>query len=206
MLFGFSNFFVFSKGLSHFIKFKHKVVDFLRNFTVDVMGVGDVCSFSQMDTRRHGNVRWLSKTNAKKSFQARNGKTELSLIHFVHTNPNWKAPVNALAFIDELRDQALKESVNVHNIYGDHMINSVLPDITASKIDDSYNKNVHTYQQQEPNVTSTQGIPIQSSTSNSANVNQSSSLNKSLYHLQSLYHPQLQSNLLSKFGNESRSF
>lgn len=86
-----------------------KIVDFLRNFTVDVVGVGDVCSFAQMDTRRHGNVKWLSKTSAKKSFQARNGKTELSLIHFVHTNPNWKMPNEALAFIDELRDQAVRE-------------------------------------------------------------------------------------------------
>ena len=31
------------------------VVDFFRNFTVDVVGVGDVCSFAQMDVKRHGN-------------------------------------------------------------------------------------------------------------------------------------------------------
>ncbi|CAF0724872.1 unnamed protein product [Brachionus calyciflorus] len=85
------------------------IVDFLRNFTVDVVGVGDVCSFAQMDTRRHGNPRWLSKTNNKKSYQARNGKTELSLIHFVHTNPKWKLPVESMAFIDQLKDQAIKE-------------------------------------------------------------------------------------------------
>jgi autophagy-related protein 9 len=87
-----------------------KLVDFLRNFTVDVVGVGDVCSFSQMDTRRHGNPTWLSKnTQAKKQFQARNGKTELSLIHFTHTNPNWKMPNESMAFMDNLRDQAVKE-------------------------------------------------------------------------------------------------
>lgn len=33
-------------------------VDFYRNFTVDVVGVGDVCSFAQMDVRRHGNPTW----------------------------------------------------------------------------------------------------------------------------------------------------
>lgn len=86
-----------------------KVVDFLRNFTVDVVGVGDVCSFSQMDTRRHGNPNWLSKTSTKKIFQAKNGKTELSLIHFTHTNPNWKMPNESVAFMDQLRDQAFKE-------------------------------------------------------------------------------------------------
>ena len=31
------------------------IVDFFRNFTVEVVGVGDVCSFAQMDVRRHGN-------------------------------------------------------------------------------------------------------------------------------------------------------
>ena len=39
-------------------KIRHKsleIVDFFRNFTVEVTGVGDVCSFAQMDVRRHGN-------------------------------------------------------------------------------------------------------------------------------------------------------
>lgn len=34
------------------------IVDFFRNFTVEVVGVGDVCSFAQMDVRRHGNPTW----------------------------------------------------------------------------------------------------------------------------------------------------
>lgn len=35
-----------------------QLVDFFRNFTVDVVGVGDVCSFAQMDVRKHGNPEW----------------------------------------------------------------------------------------------------------------------------------------------------
>lgn len=31
------------------------IVDFFRRFTVEVVGVGDVCSFAQMDVRKHGN-------------------------------------------------------------------------------------------------------------------------------------------------------
>jgi len=31
-----------------------EIVDFLRNYTVDVQGVGDVCSFAQLDTKRAG--------------------------------------------------------------------------------------------------------------------------------------------------------
>lgn len=88
-----------------------RIVDFFRNFTVEIVGVGDVCSFSQMDTRRHGNPKWLSKTVTKRQNQARNGKTELSLIHFAHTNPNWKMPSESLAFLDQLRDQATRDSI-----------------------------------------------------------------------------------------------
>lgn len=32
-----------------------EIVDFFRNFTVEVSGVGDVCSFALMDVSRHGN-------------------------------------------------------------------------------------------------------------------------------------------------------
>lgn len=34
------------------------IVDFFGRFTVDVVGVGDVCSFAQMDIRNHGNAAW----------------------------------------------------------------------------------------------------------------------------------------------------
>ncbi len=30
------------------------IVDFLRNFTIDVSGVGDICSFAEMNVRKHG--------------------------------------------------------------------------------------------------------------------------------------------------------
>ena len=33
----------------------HRIVEFLRNFTADEASVGDVCSFAQMDIRKHGN-------------------------------------------------------------------------------------------------------------------------------------------------------
>jgi hypothetical protein len=114
-----------------------RVVDFLRNFTVEVVGVGDVCSFAQMDTRRHGNPKWLSRTKARKQFQARNGKTELSLIHFVHTNPNWKMPAEAMAFIDQLRDQAIKET-SINSNFA-----STAGDLAPEQTTDSLNKSLY---------------------------------------------------------------
>ena len=34
-----------------------QIIDFLRNFTVDVQGVGDVCSFAQLDITKHGDLK-----------------------------------------------------------------------------------------------------------------------------------------------------
>ncbi len=34
-----------------------QIIDFLRNYTVDVQGVGDVCSFAQLDIGKHGDMK-----------------------------------------------------------------------------------------------------------------------------------------------------
>lgn len=119
------------------------LVDFLRNFTVDVIGVGDVCSFAQMDTKRHGNPRWLSKTNSKKSYQAKNGKTELSLIHFVHTNPKWKLPADSLAFIDQLKDKAIKEVSVIEQSITNSIPGTNPESINEQNMDQSLNKSMY---------------------------------------------------------------
>jgi hypothetical protein len=56
-----------------------------------------------------GVFKWLSRTKAKPRFQAKNGKTELSLIHFSHTNPRWKMPREAVDFMDKIREQVTSE-------------------------------------------------------------------------------------------------
>lgn len=88
------------------------IVDFYRNFTVDVIGVGDVCSFAQMDVRRHGHPYWLSdgQTQANQYEQAENGKTELSLMHFTLTNPNWIPPEQSHMFLNNLKELAQRDA------------------------------------------------------------------------------------------------
>ncbi|KFM71308.1 Autophagy-related protein 9A, partial [Stegodyphus mimosarum] len=83
------------------------IVDFFRSFTVDVAGVGDVCSFSLMDVTKHGNHNWLSQghTKADQYQQAEDGKTELSLIHFTLMNPHWKPPPSSNMFIQDFKEQ-----------------------------------------------------------------------------------------------------
>lgn len=99
-------------------------VDFFRNFTVSVVGVGDVCSFAQMDVRKHGNPEWqpthstvgdltesintpLCETN--QYTQGEHGKTELSLVHFALTNPDWKMPDDAKTFVNGLKKHAQQD-------------------------------------------------------------------------------------------------
>ncbi|XP_065340573.1 autophagy-related protein 9A [Cloeon dipterum] len=101
---------------------RHKaldIVDFFRNFTVEVVGVGDVCSFAQMDVRKHGNATWQTSvhsgdeplpSDANQYTQAEDGKTELSLVHFTLTNPMWQPPADADKFVQTFRQQALKDA------------------------------------------------------------------------------------------------
>ena len=101
------------------------IIDFFRNFTVDVTGVGDVCSFAQMDVRRHGNPNWQQtgpedstlglgeinggKTETNNYTQGEAGKTEMSLINFTLANPDWKPPPDSVDFIANLRNQTANQ-------------------------------------------------------------------------------------------------
>nr|XP_022914147.1 autophagy-related protein 9A [Onthophagus taurus]XP_022914148.1 autophagy-related protein 9A [Onthophagus taurus]XP_022914150.1 autophagy-related protein 9A [Onthophagus taurus] len=91
------------------------LVDFFRNFTVSVVGVGDVCSFAQMDVRRHGNPDWqetdsVAPTPRDQYTQAEDGKTELSLMHFRTTNPQWIPPPESMMFVENIE----RESMSIH--------------------------------------------------------------------------------------------
>lgn len=97
------------------------IVDFFRNFTVSVVGVGDVCSFAQMDIRKHGNPDWqlTPSTEGEPDFkptcetnqytQGENGKTELSLMHFTKTNPTWKMPEDMQKFVNGINRHAVND-------------------------------------------------------------------------------------------------
>jgi len=119
----------------------NSIVDFFRNFTVDVVGVGDVCSFAQLDVRRHGNPNWQQTTGSGETepgtpepeetkiesnsyTQGKGGKTEMSLINFTLANPNWQPPPDAADFINNLRQHATNQV-------------EVLPSLSEEKLDDN---------------------------------------------------------------------
>ncbi|KAF8567345.1 hypothetical protein P879_05652 [Paragonimus westermani] len=107
-----------------------EIVDFLRNYTVELKELGDVCSFSQMDVRRHGDPQWKffvdgpdepelaggTGTNRPNASELESqqlvstwGKTELSLMHFHLNNPNCALPAVSRAYLQGIRKQLLRD-------------------------------------------------------------------------------------------------
>nr|CAH7753443.1 unnamed protein product [Callosobruchus chinensis] len=112
------------------------IVDFFRNFTVAVVGVGDVCSFAQMDVKKHGNPDWQIKEAASTTVpdqyaQGENGKVELSLVHFAATNPTWIPPPEASEFIETVNEETepfYEQSDMIFNSFQDMLESSSLYD------------------------------------------------------------------------------
>ncbi|CAF0843587.1 unnamed protein product [Adineta ricciae] len=92
-----------------------QIIDFLRNFTVDVQGVGDVCSFAQLDVAKHGDLKWFAPmrpklSNATDAGITNDGKLELSLMHFHHTNPDWQMPKQCEAYLEKIQERAVEDA------------------------------------------------------------------------------------------------
>ncbi|CAF3419510.1 unnamed protein product [Rotaria sp. Silwood1] len=88
-----------------------QIIDFLRNYTIDVQGVGDVCSFAQLDVGKHGDLKWFAPVRAKVENDGgimNDGKLELSLMHFHHTNPKWQMPKQCEAYLEKIQERAME--------------------------------------------------------------------------------------------------
>lgn len=89
-----------------------EIVDFYRNYTAEVAGVGDVCAFSMMNLRKNGNPAWRSPglsfpetptAKLPQVDQAEDGKIEMSLLNFSVRNPTWDpVDIEAKEFVDEI--------------------------------------------------------------------------------------------------------
>lgn len=91
-----------------------ELVEFFREFSVQVDGLGYVCSFALFDFERHGDMRLLEPTvdtnlvqrrlvPADNSYlQSRDAKMEKSLLNFKVNNPRWKPDENVNKFLDNL--------------------------------------------------------------------------------------------------------
>ncbi|ORY24579.1 autophagy protein Apg9-domain-containing protein [Naematelia encephala] len=95
------------------------IIDFFREFTVHVDGVGYVCSFAVFDFRRHGAVKPAVHGNTEAPAgngttrldeRANENKMEKSFLHFKATHPDWQpSDPSSSVFLDRLvglhRDQ-----------------------------------------------------------------------------------------------------
>lgn len=120
---------------------RHKsmeIVDFFRNFTVDVVGVGDVCSFAQLDVRKRDNKmddrdeeeepQPSLRTNMFTPDQSpsQEGKIQMSLMHFHLTNPEWKPPKECSLFINDIKEKANRNTTSLS------IFNPVTPNMVMS--------------------------------------------------------------------------
>lgn len=106
-------------------KSSEKIVDFVRDFTVHVDGIGHVCSFAVFDFSRHGNARYGAPTRDAAAGQgmterdlpagigaaavrqqiSTDGKMEKSFLNFKASNPTWQPDPAGSAFLATLQRQ-----------------------------------------------------------------------------------------------------
>ncbi|GAA5905963.1 hypothetical protein JCM5296_001302 [Sporobolomyces johnsonii] len=66
------------------------IVDFFREFTVHVDGLGYVCSFAVFDFKRHGDTRFGAPVQVQEErWKSTEGKMEKSFLTFAASNPAW---------------------------------------------------------------------------------------------------------------------
>ena len=84
-----------------------RVVEFFRDFTVHVDGLGHVCSFALFDFERHGNPKYggaLGQLEVDRRNLTKQGKMEKSFLSFVSNNPKWVPHELGSQFLDRIED------------------------------------------------------------------------------------------------------
>ncbi|XP_020698851.1 autophagy-related protein 9 [Dendrobium catenatum] len=80
------------------------ILQFISDFTVDVEGVGHVCSLSLFDFERHGNSKYASSFNAPKDLRSSQGKMEKSFLSFQSAYPTWEPNLHGQQLLTKLRN------------------------------------------------------------------------------------------------------
>ena len=80
-----------------------RLTSFLREFTIHVDGVGDVCSLAQFDLERHGNSAYGAPRDARdKRMRSRQGAVEKSFLAFQAQHPDWEPDAGGRALLAAL--------------------------------------------------------------------------------------------------------
>lgn len=85
-------------------KYVEDVLQFIKDFTVRIEGVGDVCSLSVFDFEHHGNSKYGSPFHTNKEKRSCQGKMEKSFLSFQSSYPNWEPDTDGKQFLSILAD------------------------------------------------------------------------------------------------------
>ncbi|POG80356.1 autophagy protein Apg9-domain-containing protein [Rhizophagus irregularis DAOM 181602=DAOM 197198] len=122
-----------------------QIIDFFREFTVHVDGVGDVCSFAIFDFRKHGNVKYGAPASEVENeyYLSKDGKMEKSFLNFKANHPDWEPtdPFGSLYLsrLTEFNNQAHPERPNAART---SVVDSILKTTNNNNKRNS-NNNVH---------------------------------------------------------------
>ncbi|GAX83721.1 hypothetical protein CEUSTIGMA_g11146.t1 [Chlamydomonas eustigma] len=78
------------------------IVTFVSECSVEVPGVGHVCSLAAFDLAKHGNMKYGAPMHGCKGARSRQGKMEKSLLTFIATYPTWEPPGSCQALLTAL--------------------------------------------------------------------------------------------------------
>lgn len=112
-----------------------RIIDFVKDFTVHVDGMGHVCSFALFNFSKHGNVKFGAPAPATteprssgNEFASNDGKMEKSFLNFKASNPDWIPDQSGSLYLQSLRGKVMDtaearnaESRPVTNPRGDLM-------------------------------------------------------------------------------------
>nr|GEY04218.1 autophagy-related protein 9 [Tanacetum cinerariifolium] len=79
------------------------ILEFIQEYTIDVEGVGHVCSFSLFDFRKHGNSNYASPHNSSRTYRSSQGKMEKSFLSFQSSYPSWEPSADGKQFLSTLK-------------------------------------------------------------------------------------------------------
>ncbi|KAJ3018121.1 autophagy protein atg9 [Thoreauomyces humboldtii] len=93
-----------------------EIIDFFKEFTIHVDGVGYVCSFAVWDFRKCGNAKYGVPTQAdNEQFVSKGGKMEQSFVNFKINNPDWDPGEEGSMYLNAILARAGNDPAQHHH-------------------------------------------------------------------------------------------
>lgn len=98
-----------------------QIIDFMKDFTVHVDGIGYVCSFAVFDFSKNGNAKYgapvtpavPNSTAPAKELVSNDGKMEKSFLNFKASNPDWIPEASGSQYLQALQSKVTAQPMNL---------------------------------------------------------------------------------------------